>query len=44
VYDTYYTKDNLDGVIKFLADKIKDTNSPTLKTVSYLDKGKGKAF
>jgi hypothetical protein len=43
MYDTHYTKENMDVIIKFLADKLKEPNSPTLETLPSLDKGKGKA-
>jgi hypothetical protein len=52
MYKTYYTKDNLDVIFEYLRDKIKESKTPTVNTLSTLDrdtfstldKGKGKAF
>ena len=46
MYETHYTKDNMNVIIEYLRDKIiqPNSNTPTIDKLSSFDKGKGKAI
>ena len=44
MYRNHYTKDNIDSIIEFFRDKIKQPKSSTIDMISSNHKGKGKAI